>query len=147
MLAGSLRSIDSDGSLFLVFGPIQRAERADFEIFFKNLGFLAYFHRIRKPPFNHQKSIIFGLSSSFPPIFWMGRSVFGFLDFFCNKVDFTFCDPQGGLNFTRPQISDVSLACRLRFDPKWSQNKMQLIRSCFGDFLLLAHFRRSGLYL
>ena len=134
MLAGSLRSIDSDGSLFLVFGPIQRAERADFEIFFKNLGFLAYFHQIRKPPFNHQKSIIFGLSSSFPPIFWMGRSVFGFLDFFCNKVDFTFCDSQGGLNFTRPQISDVSLACRLRFDPKWSQNKMQLIRGCFGEF-------------
>ena len=32
----------------------------------KNLEFLAHFHLIKKPPFNHQKSIFFGLYSSFP---------------------------------------------------------------------------------
>ena len=94
----------------------------------KNPSFLGYLHH-------------------FPQFFEWGGRFFGYLDFCYNKVDFTFCDPQGGLTFTRPQILDVSLACRLRFDPKWSQNKMQLVRGCFGDFLLLAHFRRSGLYL
>ena len=75
------------------------------------------------------------------------QCIFAIFGFFINKVEITFCKPLGGLAFRHTQKSEVSIGSGHAFDPTLSQKKVELVQGCFGDFLLLAHFRRSGLYL